>query len=64
MNSDEVGNAVRQVATLVLSSAAASAYVSNSQAVAIAAGLAAVASVLWSIYAHWGMVKTPDPAVK
>ena len=59
MNGDQIGNAVRQVATLVLSSTAASAYVSSSQSVAIAAGLAALASVAWSIYAHWGMVKVP-----
>lgn len=57
MNSDEVGNAVRQVATFVLSSGSAAAYVSNSQGIAIAAGLGALGSVLWSIYAHWGMKK-------
>ena len=62
MNSDEVGSAVRQVATLLLSSASAGAFVSNSQGVAIAAGLGAIASVLWSVYAHWGMKKVPQTA--
>ena len=60
MNSDEVGNIVRQIATAMLSGSAASAYVSSDQSVAIAAGLAALASVLYSVYAHWGMKKVPD----
>jgi hypothetical protein len=60
MNSDEVGNGVRQLATLLLSGGSMAAYVSNSQGVAIAAGVGALASVLWSIYAHWGMVKVPS----
>lgn len=62
MNSDEIGNMVRQLATMLLSSAAASTYVSGSQGVAIAAGLGALASVIWSIAAHWNKVKVPEPA--
>jgi hypothetical protein len=62
MNPDEIGSVVRQVITLVLSSAAASAYVNNSQAVAIAAGLGAMASVVWSIFAHWNLKKVPENA--
>ena len=64
MNSDSVGSLVRQVLTAILSTTAASAYVSNDQAVAIAAGLGTLASVVWSIAAHWNKVKVPDPAKK
>ena len=60
MNGDEIGNAVRQVLTLLLSSASASSFVSGSQAVAIATGAGALASVLWSVYAHWNMKKVPE----
>lgn len=62
MNSDQVGALVRQIATAVLSSGAATAYVSNEQAVALAGGLAALVSIGWSIVAHWGMKKVPVAA--
>lgn len=58
MNSDEIGNLVRQGLTLMLSSIAGSTMSSN-QSVAIAAGAGALASVLWSVYAHWNMKKVP-----
>ena len=63
MNSDSVGSMVRQILTLLLSSAAASSYVSGDQAVAIASGAAALVSVAWSWYAHYGMRKVPEKAV-
>ena len=63
MNSDEIGNMVRQLLTLVLSGAAASTYVSHDQGIAIAAGAGACASVIWSIAAHWGKVKVPASTV-
>ena len=63
MNSDELGSLVRQIVTALLSSGAAAAYVSNSQAVALAAGAGALVSVVWSIVAHWGMKKVPTSAV-
>lgn len=62
MNSDAIGSLVRQVLTLVLSSGGMAAYVNGSQATAIAAGAAALVSVLWSIVAHWGMKKVPAGA--
>jgi hypothetical protein len=62
MNADEIGNIVRQLCTFFLSGSAAAAYVSGSQATAIAGGLAAIASVGWSIYAHWNMKKVPETA--
>ena len=58
MNSDEIGNLVRQGLTLALGSVAGSAMSSN-QSVSIAAGAGALASVLWSVYAHWNMKKVP-----
>ena len=58
MNSDEIGNLVRQGLTLALGSVAGSTMTSN-QSVSIAAGAGALASVLWSIYAHWNMKKVP-----
>ena len=63
MNSDSVASMVRQVLTLLLSSSAASAYVSGNQAVAIAGGAAALVSVAWSVWAHWGLKKVPQNAV-
>jgi uncharacterized membrane protein YebE (DUF533 family) len=62
MNSDEIGSLVRQVATFALSSFAGGAYMSGSQATAIVGGLAAAASVGYSIYAHWNMKKVPEAA--
>lgn len=62
MNPDEAGNMVRQILTLVLSGTMGSAYVSGTQAVAIATGVGAVASVIWSIAAHWNMKKVPETA--
>ena len=59
MNSDEIGNLVRQGLTLALGSVAGSTMSSN-QSVSIAAGAGALASVLWSIYAHWNMKKVPE----
>ena len=59
MNSDEIGNLVRQGLTLALGSVAGSTMTSN-QSVAIAAGAGALASVLWSVYAHWNMKKVPE----
>ena len=58
MNSDEIGNLVRQGLTLALGSVAGSTMSSN-QSVSIAAGAGALASVLWSVYAHWNMKKVP-----
>ena len=63
MNSDSVASMVRQILTLLLSSGAASAYVTGDQAVAIASGAAALVSVAWSIWAHYGMRKIPETAV-
>jgi len=63
MNSDSVASMVRQILTLLLSSAAASSYVSGDQAVAIAGGAAALVSVAWSVWAHYGMRKVPEKAV-
>ena len=63
MNEDEIGSLVRQILTMVLSSASATAFVSSNQATAIAAGLGALASVAWSIYAHWGKKKVSEKAV-
>lgn len=62
MNSDQIGGLVRQVATALLSSGAATAFVSSEQGIAIAAGLGALVSVMWSIVAHWGMKKVPETA--
>ena len=62
MNGDEIANMVKQVLTLLLSSAGASAYVSGNDAVAIATGAGALASVGWSVYAHWNMKKVPENA--
>lgn len=59
MNSDEIGNLVRQGLTLVLGSISG-ATISSSQGVAIATGAGALASVLWSVYAHWNMRKVPE----
>ena len=59
MNSEEIGNLVRQGLTLALGSVAGSTMSSN-QSVSIAAGAGALASVLWSIYAHWNMKKVPE----
>ena len=59
MNSDEIGNLVRQGLTLALGSIAGSTMSSN-QSVSIAAGAGALASVLWSVYAHWNMKKVPE----
>ena len=58
MNSDEIGNLVRQGLTLALGSIAGST-MTTSQGVSIAAGAGALASVLWSVYAHWNMKKVP-----
>jgi hypothetical protein len=63
MNSDAVASMVRQVLTLLLSSAAASTYVSGDQAVAIATGAAALVSVLWSVWSHYGMRKVPEKSI-
>lgn len=63
MNSDEIGNIVRQVLTAMLSSGSAAAVMNHDQATAIATGIAALASVLWSIYAHRGMRKVPEKAI-
>ena len=63
MNADEVGNLVRQGLTLLLSGTAASTYVSGSQGVAIAAGAGALASLVWSVIAHWNMKKVPETAM-
>ena len=60
MNEDEIGSLVRQILTMVLSGASATAFVSSNQAAAIAAGLGALASVLWSVYAHWDKKKVPE----
>ncbi len=59
MNSDEIGNLVRQGLTLALGSIAGST-MTTSQSVSIAAGAGALASVLWSVYAHWNMKKVPE----
>ena len=59
MNSDEIGNLVRQGLTLALGSIAGST-MTTSQGVSIAAGAGALASVLWSVYAHWNMKKIPE----
>lgn len=63
MNSDSVASMVRQILTLLLSSTAASAYVSGDQAVAIAGGGAALVSVAWSVWSHYGMRKVPSRSV-
>lgn len=63
MNSDSVASMVRQILTLLLSSAAASSYVTGDQAVAIASGAAALVSVAWSFWSHYGMRKVPARAV-
>jgi|SRR6185312_6106429 len=63
MNSDANFSLLRQVITALLTSGAASAYVSGDQAVAIAAGIVAAINVLWSVYAHYGMRKVPERAV-
>lgn len=63
MNSDEIGNIVRQVLTALLSSGSVAAVVNHDQATAIAAGVAALASVAWSVYAHRGMRKVPEKAI-
>ena len=57
MNGDEIGSLVRQVLTAVLSTTTAATYVSHDQTVALAAGAATLASIAWSVYAHWDMKK-------
>ena len=63
MNSDEIAALVRQIATAVLSSGAVAAYVSGSQATAIASGLAAIAAIGWGIYSRWNTRKVPETAI-
>ena len=63
MNGDEIAALVRQVATGILSSGAAAAYVSGSQATAIASGLGAIAAIVWGVYSRWNMRKVPETAI-
>ena len=63
MNGDEVAALVRQVATALLSSGAAAAYVSGSQATAIASGLAALAAIGWGVYSRWNTRKVPETSI-
>ena len=60
MNSDEIGNLVRQGLTLAIGSIAGSTMTTSSETYSIAAGAGALASVLWSVYAHWNMKKVPE----
>ncbi len=62
MNPDAAGSLVRQILTAVLSGGAADAYANNDQIAAIVSGAAALASVAWSIYSHYGMKKVPQGA--
>ena len=62
MTPDALGSLVRQILTAVLSTTAAASFVSNDQAVAIASGLGTLATVIWSIYAHWNQKKVPSDA--
>ena len=63
MNSDEIAALVRQIATALLSSGSVAAYVSGSQATAIATGLGAVAAIAWGIWARWNTRKVPETAI-
>ena len=62
MNGDEVGSLVRQVLTAVLSTGTAAAFVNGDQAAGIAAAVGTLASIAWSIVAHWNMKKVPETA--
>lgn len=63
MNADEIGALVRQIVTSVGSTTAAAAYVSGSQLTAIAGGAAAMASIIWTIYANWKQRKVHETAI-
>ena len=63
MNSDEIQTLVRNIAVSLLSSGAAAAYVSQEQAAALASGLAALAVLIWSVWAHWNQRPVPETAV-
>lgn len=63
MNADEVGAMVRQLVTMLGSSAAVTSYVSGNQLVAIASGAAALASVGWTLYTNWNQRKVHETAI-
>ena len=63
MNPDEIGNLARQTLTALMATYAG-AFMTTNQESAIAAGLVALGSVLWSVYTHWNMKKVPENEVK
>ncbi len=63
IDSGFVGTTVRQILSIALSSTAMASYLNQNDAVAIASGAGALASLGWSLYSHWGMKKVPVAAI-
>ena len=62
MNPDEINALVTKIAAMVFTSWGTAAGINGANEQALAAGLGALAAVVWGIYSHWNMKKVPEGA--
>jgi hypothetical protein len=63
MNSDMIDAAVTKIVASLLAGYTGDAIASGSEKQAIAAGIGALAAVLYGVYRHWNMRKVPATSV-